>query len=553
MGGAKGKKAVSSWKNKLIFGDNLPILRDEGIVPSHSVDLIYLDPPFNSNATYNVLFKEHTGKLSHAQIAAFEDTWKWSLESEEAYHELVTHGSPQVSTLIEALRAFLKTSNMMAYLSMMAVRLLALRRVLKPSGSIYLHCDPTASHYLKLLMDAIFGAQGFRNEIIWQRTSSHNDSKKWAQVHDTLLFYAGPEFTWNKVLIDHDPDYVAKFYRFSDEHGVYRLHEIVRTASMGPRPNLSYEYKGYNPSPWGWRVERGKLEKIDADGKLVWADSGRPYLKRYLDDHKGTLISSVITDIPPLSAAAAERLGYPTQKPEALLERIIKASSNEGDVVLDPFCGCGTTISVAEQLGRRWIGIDITHLAVSLMRYRLKKTMGTHLSPYEVIGAPTDLEGAEALAVQDRYQFQYWALGIIDAQAVHDKQGEKKKGADSGIDGFLRFIDDKSNKAKTVIIQVKSGHVQVKDVRDLIGTVKQEHAVMGVFLTLEEPSKPMTEAALSEGFYTSPVNGKPYQRIQILTIADLFAGKRPHYPPTMDVTLKSAPLKGKSQEQFSLL
>jgi DNA modification methylase len=302
-------------------------------------------------------------------VTAFVDTWSWTDETNETLSDIRARHA-DLASLLSILAQGLRFNGLAAYLVMMGVRLLELRRVLKPSGSLYLHCDASASSYLKVLLDVIFGADNFRGEIAWKRTSSHNDSKKWAHIHDTLLFYAGKGFTWNPVYLSHDPEYVRKFYRFEDERGRYRLHEIIRTASMGPRPNLAYEYKGYTPE-WGWRLVREKVEALDQDGRLTWSTTGRPYLKRYLHEQKGTPCPTLWLDIPPLSHAAAERLGYPTQKPLALLERIIAASSNEGDVVLDPFAGCGTATHAAQKLGRRWVGIDVSELAVTLMRHRL--------------------------------------------------------------------------------------------------------------------------------------------------------------------------------------
>ena len=472
-------------ENTLFYGDNLPILRE--YIPDESIDLIYLDPPFNSNRTYNVLFKQESGQDSEAQIAAFEDTWHWNQAAEETYHELATAAPAHVGQMIGALYGFIGPSQMMAYLVMMAARLVELHRVLKPTGSLYLHCDPTASHYLKIVLDTIFGPENFRNEIIWQRTSSHNDSRKWGSVHDTILFYSKSRaFLWNAVFTDHDPKYVKQFYRYEDERGVYRLDHIIRSASMGPRPNLSYEYKGYKPE-WGWRVIREKLETLDADERIEWSKSGRPYLKRYLNEQKGTPIKSVITDIAPIGPQAAERLGYPTQKPIALLERIIQASSAPGDVVLDPFCGCGTTIAAAQKLGRRWVGIDITHLSIALQKYRLKQMFPD--VTFKVVGEPTSISGARQLAEEDRFQFQWWALSLIRARPYGGSSSGKtgKKGADKGIDGLISFIDDNTGKVKQVIVQVKSGKVNSRDIRDLVGTLDRESAAIGVFLTLEEP------------------------------------------------------------------
>lgn len=323
----------------LYYGDNLQILREH--IKDESIDLIYLDPPFNSKRTYNVLFSTPVGHKSEAQIAAFGDSWTWGEQAEKEYTELLHQSSTDVAEMIRSLRGFLKESDVMAYLVMMTNRLIELRRVLKPVGSLYLHCDPTASHYLKIILDIVFGAQNFRNEIIWQRTSSRNDAKKWGAVHDTILYYSKTsDPIWNRVFLDYDQKYIDDFYRYHDNRGTYRLDHIIRTVSMGPRPNLSYEYKGYKPE-WGWRVVREKLEALDADGRIEWSKSGRPYLKRYLHEQKGTPVKSVIIDIPPLSAQSIEKLGYPTQKPLALIERIIQASSNPGDLVLDPFWDVG--------------------------------------------------------------------------------------------------------------------------------------------------------------------------------------------------------------------
>lgn len=526
--------------NQLYYGDNLPILRE--YIKSESVDLIYLDPPFNSNRNYNVLFKDDKGKESEAQITAFKDTWYWDRVAEDTYRGLVLNSPPHISKMIEAMREFVGANQMMAYLVMMASRLMELQRVLKPTGSLYLHCDSTASHYLKIILDTVFGAQNFRNEIIWQRTSSHNDSRKWGTIHDIVLFYSKTnQFTWNEVFTDHNPKYVSDFYRHKDERGVYRLDHIIRSASMGARPNLTYEYKGYTPE-WGWRVVLEKLKALDEEGRLEWSKTGRPYLKRYLHEQKGTAIKSIILDIPPLGAQAAERLGYPTQKPLALLERIIMASSNEGDVVLDPFCGCGTAVAAAQKLKRNWIGIDITHLAIALQKYRLKDMFElVEKVDYQVIGEPTDIGSARQLAQDDRYQFQWWALSLVQARPLGGDEGSKqgKKGSDKGIDGIISFIDDHTGKVKRVLIQVKSGKVKSGDIRDLRGTIEREKAAMGVFITLEPPTKDMQKEAVTAGAYSSPGWKKDYPVIQIITVEELLNGIAPQLPPAHG-TFKSA-------------
>ncbi len=524
--------------NTLYYGDNLEILRR--YVKDESVDLVYLDPPFNSNVDYNVLFAERDGTEAASQIKAFKDTWHWSLAAEKEYREALERaGSHRIAQALMGLRSMLGQSDMMAYIVMMTSRLTELKRVMKPQASLYLHCDPTASHYLKVILDGVFGPERFLNEIIWKRTSSHNDSRRWASIHDVLLFYAKERsFVWNPQYLGHQEEYIAAFYRHHDERGQYRLDHIIRSKSMGPRPNLAYEFKGYKPE-WGWRVKREKLEALDAEGRLQWSSTGRPYLKRYLNEQAGTPISSVITDILPIGAQARERLGYPTQKPEALLERIIQASSNPGDVVLDPFCGCGTTIAAAQKLGRKWIGIDITHLAITLIKKRLRDTCGDEIvKQYKVVGEPTDVAGAAELAKQDRFQFQYWALGLVNARPY-----EQKKGADQGIDGRLYFHDEgESGKTKQIILSVKSGKLKATDVRDLRAVIDREKAEIGVLIALEEFSQPMRAEAASAGFYEHPLSGYKHPRMQLLTIADLLAGSRLDMPSerATNVTFKQA-------------
>lgn len=523
--------------NLLYYGDNLDILRR--YIPDESVDLIYLDPPFNSKATYNVLFGEQNGSQAAAQIKAFDDTWRWDEAAARAYQETVEVGG-RVSQAMQAFRTLLGESNMLAYLAMMAPRLVELRRVLKPTGSIYLHCDPTASHYLKVLMDAVFGVLNFRNEITWKRQSAHSDATtKFADVSDTILFYAkSPGTPFRPQYGSHDPQYVAKFYRFDDGdgRGPYRLGDM---SSPNPRPNLMYAWEGYACPAKGWRYQRETMAELDREGRIHYPKhrdgspdtSKRLALKRYLSEQKGSIITNVWTDVLPLHSAAAERLGYPTQKPEALLERIISASSNPGDVVLDPFCGCGTTVVAAQRLNRRWIGIDITHLAVGLMKHRLWDAFGDDLQ-YEVIGEPVSVPDAQALAESDPYQFQWWALGLVGARPV-----EQKKGADKGIDGRLYFHDEaKGGKTKQVIISVKAGATGRAHVHELRGVVEREQADIGVLITMQEPTQPMRQEAASGGFYTSPGWGTTHPRLQILTVADLLAGQAIDMPPLRQVS-----------------
>ena len=416
---------------------------------------------------------------------------------------------------------------MMAYLTMMAQRLVELRRVLRPTGSIYLHCDPTASHYLKLLLDAVFGIENYRNEIIWKRSSAHSDARGCGRTHDTLLRYSknGNEFVWNKQYVEYDANYIKTHYRFKAEDGrVYRTDNLTATGLQGG----GYEYE-WNGVSRVWRRPRESMEQLDRQGCIRYTRNGVAEQIRYLDEMPGVPLQDVWFDLQPINSQARERLGYPTQKPEALLERIINSSSNEGDVVLDPFCGCGTAIAVAERLKRRWIGIDVTHIAISLMRHRLHDTFGPDLSDYEVVGLPQDVSSARALAEESehdgRYQFEHWALGLVDARP------SGKRGADSGVDGYINFFDDNSGKAKRIIVQVKSGKVNRGQVATLIGDMKDQKAELGIFITLQQPTRPMRTLALGAGVYTPQhFPDHSYPRVQILTIEELLEGAQAEYP-----------------------
>lgn len=525
---------MESKNNKLYYGDNLDILRR--YIPAESVDLIYLDPPFNSDATYNVLFKEHNGAEAAAQIKAFEDTWRWDLTAAAVYQETVEAGGC-MSGALQAIRKLVGDSDMLAYLSMMAPRLTELHRVLKPTGSLYLHCDPTACHYLKHLLDAAFGPKNFVNEIIWKRTTAKGlATTRFARNHDVILRFAKSEqWTWNPPYTEHDPAYVRKFYRHVEPRTGRRYRLADLTNPNKERPHLTYEFLGVT-RVWRWTKER-MMEAYEKGLIVQKAPGAVPALKRYLDEQEGTPIGDVWTDILPVQAHATERLGYPTQKPLALLERIVRASSNPADIVLDPFCGCGTTIDAAQKLGRRWIGIDITHLAINLVRHRLRDTYGEEIEEaYEVIGEPTSVPDARVLAEQDPFQFQWWALGLVGARPV-----EQKRGADKGIDGRLYFHDDPhAQKTKQIVFSVKAGKAGVSHVRDLRGVVEREKAEMGVLIAMHSPTKDMRAEAAGAGFYESPWGKHP--KIQLLTVSDLLAGKRVDMPPATgaNVTYKKA-------------
>ena len=481
--------------NTLYYGDNLDILRQ--YVPDESVDLIYLDPPFNSNASYNVLFKEQSGEGSPAQIKAFTDTWEWTQESERVFEqEIIMNPTtpPNVKDMITAFREFIGRNAMMAYLVMMTPRLVDLRRVLKPNGSIYLHCDPTASHYLKLVMDAVFGADNFRNEITWRRTGTHNKARRFAPIHDTILFYTKSDsYSWKDVRRPYMKGHVEEYFVQDNQGWRTNYYGNVLTGSGIRGGESGKPWKGFDPSAKGrhWAIPRRLIEVVNEDlSKLsqhqkldrlyelgyikirdgqawpiyehyVTPEDGQsiPDIWAYQPYTEGTVFGredGIDSDVRWLSTTDQERLGYPTQKPEALLQRIIESSSNEGDVVLDPFCGCGTAVAAAEKLKRRWIGVDVTHLAVALMKNRLKT--GFNIVPgkdYEVVGEPADVGSARALAEQDRYQFEFWAMSLLEAFP----REQKKRGADRGIDGVIHFIDGPRRSAHKAVVQVKSGRV----------------------------------------------------------------------------------------------
>ena len=519
--------------NTLYYGDNLDILRQH--VGDESVDLVYLDPPFNSNANYNVLFKERSGEESPAQIKAFTDTWEWTQESERTFEQEIVlnpETPPNVKDMITAFRQFIGSNAMMAYLVMMTPRLVELLRVLKPTGSIYLHCDPTASHYLKLAMDAVFGNENFRNEIIWKRTTAHSDvaqgARHMGRIHDTLLRYSKSKHpTWNTVYIPYDDRYIERIYRYSDPDG--RKYQTQPLHARKPGGDTLYEWKGKLPPPGRyWAFSKENMRKLDDEGRIVYSRTGVPRYKIYLDESRGRSLQDIWDDVAPVHQLPKERLGYPTQKPAALLERIVQASSNEGDVVLDPFCGCGTAVAAAEKLKRRWTGIDVTHLAVALMKNRLKTAFD--IVPgrdYEVVGEPADVGGAHALAEQDRYQFQFWAMSLLEAFP----REQAKRGADRGIDGVVYFIDGPRRSPQKAIVQVKSGRVSSPLIRDLKGTVEREKAALGLFITLEEPTRDMRTEAVSAGFYRSEVWQRDFPKVQVRTVAELLDGRGFELPP----------------------
>lgn len=510
--------------NQLFYGDNLPVLRK---LADQSVHLVYLDPPFNSNRSYSVIFGKQTDDAS-AQIQAFDDTWHWTPETERLYNDILMYTSNEVADAITAFRTLLGENDAMAYLVMMAPRLVELYRVLKSDGLLYLHCDPTMSHYLKVLLDSIFGADHFVNEIIWKRTSAHNRTVRFGPVHDVILSYAkGSSWTWNAQYMPYTQEDLDANYRNVDASGRRYSHEKLTASNPGSR----YEWKGVWPSgSQYWGVSLETMRKLDAEGKIYYTRNGVPRKINYADEMPGKVAQDVWTDIPPISSQAAERLGYPTQKPLALMERIIQSSSNPGDVVLDPFCGCGTTVDAAEKLGRAWVGIDITYISIDLIIKRLMAAHGQSVMDFvEIDGIPFDMQSAQRLFEKSPFDFERWAVSLIHAQP-----NEKQVG-DRGIDGVRRFIINNRTTGK-VLVSVKGGkNIGPAMTRDLAGTVHNARdAQLGVLITLNDTLSKETQRVLdTAGYWTHPANGQSFPALQHISVRQLMAGERPDLPTAL--------------------
>lgn len=537
-------RAILLPMNTLFYGDNLPVLRR--YVADESVDLVYLDPPFKSDQDYNLLFAEQDGSRSAAQIKAFGDTWQWDQASSAAFHETVESGG-QVSLVLQAFRQAIGENDLLAYLSMMAPRLVELHRVLKLTGSIYLHCDPTACHYLKLLMDAVFGPTNFRNEIVWKRTNARSTPNRWPRIHDTLLFYSkSKRFAFNSLKVLADEAKTPHTLITGPDGEKYQTYELT-APGVTKTGDSGKPWRGYDPSTMGrhWANNHAQMDEWEQLELIHWPKEGSAGgFPRRRDEtpfdpaRRMVTVGDVWSDIDRINQAAKERLGYPTQKPEALLDRIINASSNEGDTVLDPFCGCGTAVAVAERLHRKWLGIDITYLAVALIKNRLTTAFGGS-AEFEIRGEPTSVPDARMLAAQDPYQFQWWALGLVNA-----RPSEQKKGADKGIDGRIFFHDEWAaggGPTKQIILSVKAGHTTVAQVRDLRGVLDREKAPLGVLITMEEPTRPMRQEAATAGFYKSPWSQESHPKLQILTIEALLGGKKIDAPSQRGPQFKAAP------------
>lgn len=539
-------------ENKLWHGDNLDVLRTMG---SESVDLVYLDPPFKSDHDYNMLYKERDGSRSAAQEKAFTDTWEWDPKAAKAYRQTIEAGG-SVSDVLDAFRRILAEdggtrttgrSEMLAYLSMMAPRLVQLRRVLKTTGSLYLHCDAVASHYLKLLLDGVFGSENFRSEIIWKRTSGHSDATRYGAAHDTILFYTkSDDYTWNAVFQPYEASYVERYYRYKDKDGRRFMSGDIGAAGL-KGGGYDYEWRGVRRV---WRCPIETMRRLDAEGRIFYTRNGIPRMKRYLDESNGMPAQDLWADIEALRSWHAERIGFPTQKPVALLQRMIDASSNKGDTILDPFCGCGSTIEAAENLGRKWIGIDITHLAIEVIEGRLAKrglTAGVDYAE-DCRFAPATLPDVEALARKDKHAFQAWAL-----QQAGVEPFQLKPGPDRGIDARKIFFDPAgSTQRREIIVSVKGGKLPPTSVRDLIGTVQRERAQIGVLISLKPPTRNMVRDAAEAPTYRGS-DGRIYSGIQILTVSDLLDGHSLEYPLQLAIANPAAVIPPTStQRAFEL-
>lgn len=567
----------------LYYGDNFDWLSNRAVFPDETVDLVYLDPPFNSSRAYNLLFKEPSGHVAPSQIQAFTDTWTWSHATEIALDEMVHSGPLAIRGLLPTLCGILDKNALSAYLVMMSQRLIELHRVLKRSGTLYLHCDPTISHYLKLILDAIFGPEKFLNEISWRRSASHNDAKqgltRYGRVRDVILVYAKSSGrVWNQLYTAYDPKYIEKDYKHCDDDG-RQFDDSDLTAAKGGgdteyewrvkrlmasnarweadlddeflRPRSGWEYRGIRPyNNRYWSINRATMSKLAKEGRIFHRSTGMPRQKLYADEMPGIPLQDEWDDIGAVSGH--ESVHYATQKPLALLERIISASSNPGDVVLDPFCGCGTAVIAAEKLGRRWIGIDITSLAIGVMERRLERVFDRP-PLYEVVGLPGDMNDArDFLARKGPYQFQWWIADKLGAMPV---DGRNKKGADHGIDGIITFPDPPTVRPKQCVIQVKSGtNISERDVRDLYGAIKaRPDAEIGVLVTLEKPKDTMVRAAQRMGVYHSTWTGRDYPCIQILSVEDLLARKVPDLPPRLALPRRGPRVAAERVEQQQLL
>jgi site-specific DNA-methyltransferase (adenine-specific) len=528
--------------NKLFYGDNLDVLRNE--IASESVDLVYLDPPFNSNAGYNVLWST-AGHAADASIEAFDDTWTWGEASKSALMDIASGTNRNLQVLMEAMHSAVGENPIMAYLAMMAVRLVELHRVLKPSGSLYLHCDPTASHYLKLVLDAVFGAQNFQAEIIWRRTNSRSTSGKWPRLHDVIFHYSRtPRAIFHRQQAPGELSKVPHTLITGADGLKYNTFELTG-AGRTKEGESGQPWRGFDPDKMGrhWGYSHAQLDEWDAAG-LIHFPSNKGFPRRRAEEpfdplNRLVTVGDVWSDIDRLNQTAKERLNYPTQKPRALLERIVSASSNPGDVVLDPFCGCGTAVDAAEKLGRSWIGIDITHIAIGMIEDRMRS--GYQGIQFETIGVPRDIDGALRLAADDKHQFQQWACWQVGGYP------REKKGKDKGVDGWFNYLSS-SNRIETGVISVKGGeNLNPGMVRDLGRVMERDGHKFGLFVTAAMPTKGVREEIESHPLVETDFGRFP--GMQVVTIAQFFHGPKAKLPPLISPTKKAGRVETRASHQ----
>ncbi len=547
--------------NRLYYGDCLTVMREMNLA---TADLIYLDPPFNSERDYSAIYKDETGRPLPDQVQAFCDQWTLDEETERAIRvqPVLMRENGIADEVAEFWRLWMQAlrntnPSLLAYLTYMVQRLLPMRGILTPTGSIFLHCDATASHYIKVLMDAIFGHENFRNEIVWKRTNAHSSAKRYGPIHDTILFYSrGSTYRWNKTYQPYDQAYIDQFYRHEDATGRYQLVDL--TAAGARTGESGQTWRDINPGSRHWAVPRSfegaeklpksthaALDALEEMGRLVWPNKvgGKPRFKRYLHEMPGMALQDIITDLPPIAAHAEERLGYATQKPVALLERIIEASSNPGDVVLDPFCGCATTLEAAHKLGRKWIGIDIAiHAIKRVAKVRLEERLGlVEGRDFVIDGVPQTREGAQDLWERDKYHFQKWAVEQVDGFVT------TKRTADGGIDGRIYFDLPGHDDFQSMALEVKGGrNVGISVLRELLGVLENDQAKMAGLIVLHKPSD--RQMASFSRFMAEAgdldVHGMLYAKMQVLTIDQILAGERFKIPSPRG--------RGSSQTQLPL-
>ena len=537
--------------NRLYYGDSLDVLRQD--IATECADLIYLDPPFSPSGIYNTPAGDSSSDSSHIRIKGFDNTWIWTGETESLYGQLLTRDeATELAGALKAIRRIVGEGDLLAHITMMAARLVEVHRVLKRTGWIFLHCDPIVSHYIRAIADTVFGNENFRNEIIWKRAQAKSPTaRRLHSDHDVILAYAkSNEAVWNERALfqshdvqNPDPETAAR-YPHRDADG--RRYQLASLVSPKPdRPSLTYEFLGFTGV---WRLTKERMQQLYDEGRIVKLPGRPPRIKRYLDEQGKRPLGDVWTDITTLNSRAAERLGYPTQKPIQLLSRIIEIASQPGSLVLDPFAGSGTTLDAAQRLGRRWVGIETSMLAIDLIDTRLRHIYSESIrQTYEILGIPRDLRYAEELYRRSPLEFERWCVTLVGGQP-NDNQGD-----DRGIEGIIRIPGDRKGDSYRILVSVKGGSTYPDHVRDVIDMIESQHAAMGVLICLQPPTAAMQVIADNSGIYTYPVNAQQYPKVQIITISALLEGVRPNLPTPLLPYLQARPKYGNNSLQSPLV